>query len=191
MTRWPLTLRSATARELDVIIGLIEDAASWLRTKNTDQWTRPWPDREGRDERVLADLDRGRTWIVWDGTTAAATITADPDEDPRWPERWRNHPAIYVQRQVVSRPYAGVSLGAELLDWAGRKGRSDHGAAWIRVSAWKTNKRLHAYYQSQGFVPCGLCDDRDGYPAGARFQKPTSEIKPTGRGLSLEAPPTG
>ncbi len=191
MTRWPLTLRRATAHELDVIISLIEDAASWLGTKNTDQWKRPWPDREARDKRVLADLDQERTWLVWDGSTAAATITADSDEDLRWPERCRKYPAIYVQRLVVGRPYAGVSLGAELLDWAGRYGWRDHGAAWVRVSAWKTNKRLHAYYQSQGFVPCGLCDDRDGYPSGARFQKPTSEIKPTGRGLFLEAPPAG
>ena len=42
---------------------------------NTDQWARPWPDREGRDARVRQGLERGETWIVWDGDAPAATMT--------------------------------------------------------------------------------------------------------------------
>jgi hypothetical protein len=33
----PLLLRRATERDHDMIIGLIDEAAEWLRTKNTDQ----------------------------------------------------------------------------------------------------------------------------------------------------------
>ena len=25
------------------VLGLIEDARSWLQNKNTDQWVNPWP----------------------------------------------------------------------------------------------------------------------------------------------------
>jgi GNAT superfamily N-acetyltransferase len=189
MTGWPLELRRASASNLDVIIGVIEDVAAWLRLQKTDQWDRPWPNQEERDDRIKKDLNREKTWIAWDGDTAAATITTDWAEDLRWPEQLRRYPAVYIQRLVVRRPYAGKSLGAELLDWAGRNGQRDHGAAWIRVSAWTTNQGLHAYYKRQGFRPCGLCDNRDGYPSAAMFQKPTAAIGTTAHGLFTEEPP--
>jgi GNAT superfamily N-acetyltransferase len=186
MTRWPLLLCPASERDLGVIVQLIEDAAKWLRTKNTDQWARPWPNRTGRDSRILGDLRRDRTWIGWDGATPAATITTDTDENPGWPKPWRYDPAIHVHRLVVGRPYAGVGLGAELLGWAGGTGRRDHGAAWIRVDAWTTNHGLHAYYMRQGFALCGF-HVADGYPSAAMFQKPLNDVATSSDSLFIEA----
>lgn len=171
----PIALRHGTVDDLGTIIRLIEEAAEWLRAKGTDQWARPWPNRAGRDDRILASLSHGKTWIGWDGGTPAATITADPDKDPYWPDDLRRDPAVYVHRLVVRRAYKGAGLGAALLDWAGWTARRDHGAQWIRVSAWTTNVSLHGYYRRQGFLPCGLHAD-DGYPSAARFQKPTAPI---------------
>jgi GNAT superfamily N-acetyltransferase len=182
MPRWPLNARLSTVAEMPVIIRLIDEAAAWLRTKNTDQWAKPWPNRAGRDSRILADLRLGKTWIVWDGSTPAATITASAGDDPYWPDDLRCDPAVYVYRLVVSRPYSGVGLGAALLDWSGQSGRRDYSALWIRVSAWTTNAALHAYYRRQGFLPCGLHPD-DGYPSAARFQKPTSAVADSAPGL--------
>ena len=46
-------IRLAEARDLEDIHGLIGEAAGWLEgTKNTDQWTRPWPTREARNARM-------------------------------------------------------------------------------------------------------------------------------------------
>jgi GNAT superfamily N-acetyltransferase len=177
-----LDLRQASTGDLEVIVRLIEGAAGWLRTKGTDQWAQPWPDRVGRDRRIVTHLGSGKTWICWDRQTPAATITADPDEDPYWPERQRREPAIYINRLVVSRAYAGAGLGAELIDWAGRKARRDYGALWIRVSAWTTNTGLHSYYRGQGFQASGFHTD-DGYPSGARFQKSTANLPASGLGL--------
>jgi GNAT superfamily N-acetyltransferase len=171
----PIALRRGTVDDLGTIIRLIEEASAWLRAKGTDQWARPWPNRAGRDSRILASLSQGKTWIGWDDGTPAATITADPDEDPYWPDDLRRDPAVYVHRLVVRRAYKGAGLGAALLDWAGWTARRDHGAQWTRVSAWTTNVGLHGYYRRQGFLPCGLHAD-DGYPSAARFQKPTAPI---------------
>lgn len=179
-------LRRASEHDLAVIVGLIEDAAGWLRTKNTDQWARPWPNSAGRDSRILSDLHRERTWVGWDGATPAATITTDTDENPAWPKRLRDDPAIHIYRLVVGRQYAGAGLGAELLDWAGRTGRRDHEAAWIRVNAWTTNHRLHAYFTRQGFAFCGFHLD-DGHPSAAMFQKPTHLLEATSCRLFAEA----
>lgn len=34
----------ANADDFDTVLGLIEEAAAWLRTKGTNQWAKPWPD---------------------------------------------------------------------------------------------------------------------------------------------------
>jgi len=190
MPDWPITLRRGTVDDLGTIIRLIEEAAEWLRDKSTDQWARPWPNRAGRDSRILASLSEGKTWIGWDDAVPAATITADPDEDPYWPDDLRREPAIYVHRLIVRRPYSGVGLGAALLDWAGWTARRDHGARWVRVSAWTTNVGLHGYYQGQGFERCGFHPD-DGYPSRARFQKSTAPIPAPGPDLFRESWPPG
>jgi GNAT superfamily N-acetyltransferase len=186
MPEWPISLHRATAADMTVVILLIEEAAEWLRHKGTDQWARPWPSRAGRDSRILESLEQGKTWLGWDNGVPAATITADPDDDPYWPDHMRREPAIYVHRLVVGRSYRGAGLGAALLDWAGRTSLRDHGAQWIRISAWTTNAGLHAYYRSQGFEGCGFHAD-DGYPSAARFQKPTANLPAAEPGLFREA----
>lgn len=71
-----MCLTRATVAHLDVVLGLIEDARNWLWTKKgTNQWEKPCPNRALRDERVLAGLRDGKTWIVWDGDIAAASVT--------------------------------------------------------------------------------------------------------------------
>jgi len=188
MGSWSLDVRRATADELKVVIRLIEGAAAWLRTKDTDQWSAPWPDQAGRDSRIMAHLRSGKTWLIWDRGIPAATITADPQDDPYWPQSQRQEPALYVHRLVVNRAYAGLGLGADLLDWAGRRAQRDHDALWIRVSAWTTNQRLHQYYARLGFSRCERRIN-DNYPSAALFQRPAKELRAAGQILLREPPP--
>ena len=165
--------------DLDEVRGLVREAADWLRTKNTDQWANPWPDRAGQQKRILNDLLKGKTWIVWDGDTAAGTITVDTDEPldlnerPVWPDHKRHEPALYVRRVIVGRRYGGIGLGAALLDWAADMAKRDHNAALIRIDVWTTNEELHAYYEGQLFTrregrdPQGLAY----YPSQALFER--------------------
>jgi hypothetical protein len=70
-------VRRGSADDIGTIIGLINEAASWLRTKETDQWASPWPSETARDERVLRGQRFGRTWLVEDDRqNAVATVTA-------------------------------------------------------------------------------------------------------------------
>ena len=167
-----------TRRNRKAVLRLIDEASAWLRTKDTDQWAEPWPTRKQRDARVRKDLADGKTWIVWDGRTAAATVTIAAAANP---SVWRGcdcalaEPAIYVHRLVTAREYGGRGLGAELIDWAGIRGHLLNGAKWIRIDVWTSNAGLHQYYKMAGFEPCGYCAD-PAYPSGALFQKPVSEI---------------
>ncbi len=166
--------------DLDAVSGLVREAAEWLRTsKNTDQWAEPWPDRARQRERMLNDLLKGKTWLVWDGETVAATITVDTGEpvdlndQPVWPKRKTDRPALYVRRIVVARSYAGCGLGAALLDWAADVAKKDHGAALIRIDVWTTNRELHAYYEGQRFTRLRGRELRKlaGYPSQALFER--------------------
>jgi len=134
------------------------EASQWLRAKRTDQWASPWPGEEARNERIRAAIRAGRTWVAWDGAQPAAAITTIPNDHQIWPKDIQRDPAIYIRRLVVARRYAGQSLGAQLVDWAGDRARREYGARWVRVEAWPADTELHAYFRRSGFEFCGFDD---------------------------------
>jgi GNAT superfamily N-acetyltransferase len=172
-----------TDRDLQAVLGLIEEARTWLGTKGTNQWASPWPDLKRRDARVRRGLAVGKTWIVWEGEVAVATITIATRPNAKvWYGRGSydlSERAVYAHRLITTRKYAGYGLGAQLIDWAGLGGDRDYGAKWIRIDVWTKNEELHNYYQQRGFTRCGTCPD-PGYPSGALFQKPVSAIQSVG-----------
>jgi GNAT superfamily N-acetyltransferase len=165
----------------DTVIGLIDEAAAWLQTKDTDQWAAPWPNRDKRDARTMRGLQGEKTWIVWDGDIAAATVTLAAKLNPNVWSRPActcdlSERAVYAHRLITARNYAGYGLGAQLIDWAGLRARDRYGATRIRIDVWTTNAALHDYYMKTGFEPCGFCADPD-YPSGRLFQKRTARIE--------------
>jgi len=166
--------------DLGEVRGLFSEAAEWLRmSKDTDQWADPWPDRARHTERIRYDLLKGKTWLVWDGTIAAATITVDTEEpldendQPVWPAHKCRQSALYVRRVIVRRSHASLGLGAALLDWAAEMAQRDHQAALIRIDVWTTNHELHAYYEGQHFTRREGRDPRElgNYPSQALFER--------------------
>jgi GNAT superfamily N-acetyltransferase len=181
------TTRLATVGQQPIVIGLIDEAAAWLRGKDTDQWTKPWPDRRARDGRVRHGLERGETWIVWDGETPAATMTICERANPGvWPGG-DDEDAVYIHRLVVSRAYAGRELGGLMIDWAVQRELRKRPVEWVRVDVWSTNSGLHDYYERQGFIRCGNCPDPR-YPSGALFQKAAEDTRKTDTSRLIEEP---
>lgn len=176
-----MRIARAESTDLQIVLGLIDEARDWLKRQDTDQWQKPWPDEAGRNARVFKGLEGGCTWIVWDGQIPAATVTITPRRNA---DVWSASActcdlaerAVFVHRLITARKYAGLGLGAELLDWAGLRGQRLYGARWIRIDVWSTNRGLHEYYLDRGFESCGYCADRD-YPSGALFQKPVAAIR--------------
>jgi GNAT superfamily N-acetyltransferase len=167
-----------TRRNRKAVLGLIEEASSWLRTKDTDQWAKPWPNKRKRNKRVRLGLKNGKTWIVWHGTIPVATVTiAERANEMVWGAAACDMTAraVYVHRLVTRRSYAGSGLGEQLIDWAGQRGRDRSAAQWIRIDVWTGNTALHEYYTKRGFLPCGWCPNPD-YPSGALFEKPVASI---------------
>ncbi len=175
-----LCIRRAAEDDMPTIIGFIDEAAAWLRTKDTDQWATEWPSRKARDDRVLRGLRARRTWMVENHLCApVATITIREHGNQKlWTVQEQSEKAVYVSRLIVSRSYSGDGIGAALIDWAGLRGLRGWGAEWVRIDVWSTNVALHNYYEKRGFRFCRICQLPKGeyYPSAALFQKPTSKI---------------
>lgn len=185
-----LRIRRGTTGDADTIIGLIDEAADWLRGKGTDQWATPWPDRTARDRRVRRGLRNGHTWIAEANGRPIATITYRPHGNRKlWTRKEDQTPAVYVSRLIVTRSAAGLSVGTAMIDWAAARAMRDWNAQWIRIDVWTTNVALHNYYEKRGFrrLRIAQCQAED-YPSAALFQKPTSEID-LAAGLSFEVDP--
>jgi GNAT superfamily N-acetyltransferase len=173
-----LQVRQGVVGDKRTIIGLIDEAADWLHTKNTDQWDKPWPSRRARDDRVERGLRRDNTWIVEAESRPIATITyRRHGNQSLWTTREDDEPAVYVSRLIVSRACAGLGLGAALVDWAAGRAVTEWHARWIRIDVWTTNTALHEYYEKRGFRYLRTCPyDPKFYPSAALFQKSTEEI---------------
>ena len=177
--RYLFVLYPAAPGDLDLVVRLDREAAEWLGGIGTDQWQKPWPDQAGRRERIRNDLLKGKTWLVRDGETIAATITVDNDEPldlnerPVWPPSEIQRPVMYVRRVIVSRRYARHELGAALLNWAADRAKV-HGAELIRIDVWTTNTKLHDYYEGQKFTRCRDPQGLGSYPSQALFERPVN-----------------
>jgi GNAT superfamily N-acetyltransferase len=169
-------VRSAVAGDMPAIIGFIDEAATWLADKGTDQWATPWPDEAQRDDRVRRGIDDGCTWMLQDDGRTVGTISCRAEGNPKlWTAAERDEPALYVSRLIVCREYGGQGLGHELFDWAGKWASGQYGARWIRIDVWTTNFLLHDYYEKRGFQFVRKCDYVD-YPSAMLFQKATAGI---------------
>jgi GNAT superfamily N-acetyltransferase len=171
------SVRLATPDDLEVILGLIDDAADWLRTMNTDQWAQPWPNRRERDARVLRGLLACRTWLVEDDGVPVATVTYRPDGNrDLWTDEEQRESSVYMSRLVINRKYEGQGVGAALTDWAGARARDEYGAETLKIDVWTTNHQLHEYYKGRGFHFLRKYEEDESYPSAALFSKPTEDI---------------
>jgi GNAT superfamily N-acetyltransferase len=142
----------ATSERVVDVLGVLDEAAAWLRAGGIRQWPvrfeAAW---------ILDAIGRGETWLVMLGDRICGTVTLDWS-DPLWSDVGGagapagGLPSGYVHRMAVRRRAAG--LGAVMLEWAAESARQ-RGCAALRLDCVATNRRLRAYYESVGFVHCG------------------------------------
>jgi GNAT superfamily N-acetyltransferase len=150
-----LVFRRADHRDADAIGDMYEETVKWLADKGTDQWQPDAMEARGRVHAGKRGLDlaisRGEAWIVESAGTAVGTFVLDAYADPEfWYESDKPEQALYLHRMVVSRAASGAGIGAQILAWAGSEA-ARRGRLYLRLDAWRTNKKLHAYYLLQGF----------------------------------------
>jgi ribosomal protein S18 acetylase RimI-like enzyme len=192
MTTPAYNIRPAGLDDVSLILRLISSSAAWLEEyKRTDQWARPWPNRDERDARVVQGIMDNLTSMVEDdaGTPIGTVTCREHGNDMLWTKAELAEPAAYVSRLIVSRDHAGEGIGAALIHWAGARAVDNWGARSVRVDVWTTNTALHQYYKDQGFEHLRTLDFPDPwqYPSAALFQKPAATLNRNVAGRFREA----
>lgn len=175
-----MIITRASLADVDVIMSWRRERVAWLAGRGEDQWSIPLP-----RSAVAATISAGQTWLVWDDHDPVATITLTayvdvdslwkPDRDPEalWHPEDDPADALYAAKMMLPLTRARSGLGTEMLDWAA--GRAwDAGLTWLRLDAWTTNPRLHAYYLDQGFQHVRTVVSR---VSGACFQRPSQPYR--------------
>jgi GNAT superfamily N-acetyltransferase len=170
-----MIISRARRDDLDTILTWRDEASRWLATRGIDQWAKPWPTAKEQAARIVASIDAGETWMVWDDGSPVATVALDRRADARlWTSEERLEAALYLHRLIVQRKYAGRRLGAEILTWACTKAACV-GAQWVRIDVWTDNRRLQEYYEQHGFQHVRTLNLVD-YPSGALYQRPAVAV---------------
>lgn len=162
-----MQLEVASLAELDEVVGVLDEAAGWLKEIGVDE---QWPPRF-RPGMVTPSIERGETWLARIDGIVAGTITLDWD-DPLWADV--EGTAGYVHRVAVRRSAAG--LGARLLDWAIDTTRAKDRDN-LRLDCAISSRRLRSYYEDRGFrhhsdVPVGRRTEDGPLVWMSRYQLP-------------------
>lgn len=139
-----ITFHQVTAAQTRDVLDVLDEAAGRLHARGIEQW----PQRFAASwvEEAIAE---GHTWLVYVDGVIAGTVTLDWS-DPLWEDV--DGTAGYLHRMAVRRAAAGV--GAHVLAWA-RSAAVDRGVAALRLDCVRSNDRLRAYYEGNGFLHRG------------------------------------
>lgn len=177
MTARALSVRPASMSELDVVLGLLKERIDWLRAQGSDQWS-AW---ETWRAKIQPALERGHVWLLLDGSDPIGTVSVEFQGDHDfWSGDERAEPAAYLSKLAIRLDHAGHELGALLTSWV-RDYAYRRGCRYVRLDAWKTNDRLHAYYASRGWKYVRTVDN-PGRNSGALFQLPVAAMARPQRG---------
>ncbi|WP_331752966.1 GNAT family N-acetyltransferase (plasmid) [Streptomyces sp. NBC_00637] len=166
-----MRITRATLADIPRLQQFRTDAAAWLAGQGSDQWSTPYP-----EELLRQSIAAGEVFLVHDlvSTDPVATVTLDAKADPvLWTPEEIQEPALYVHKLTVACPGSRRGLGSRILDWCGDQAART-GARWLRLDAWTTNTRLHAYYRAQAFTHVRTVYADEAYGSGWVAQRPAA-----------------
>jgi len=146
-----LGFRKAKPGEIETVLSLLRDAASWMKGRGIDHW-REWLDPpEIFVKWIREGFDRGQFYMVQgDGRTIGCVRMQS--RDPFWGEG--EDSAGYIHSFTIDRDLAGRGIGVEVLNLIQDYFR-EHGKKFFRLDCGTEVKGLRAYYERFGFKPVG------------------------------------
>lgn len=133
--------------EIDTVVDILEEAASWLASRGIDQW------RQGsflgpRYDSIADQVYRGEVYLATLDGEPVGTLTLQWEDKNFWGDV--SDAAIYVHRIAIRRAYAGKGLGLRLLQWA-ESTAAKAGKSFLRLDCMAENSALCEYYEYAGF----------------------------------------
>ncbi|MDT0447831.1 GNAT family N-acetyltransferase [Streptomyces hesseae] len=154
-TTHDIRIRPGGPADAPAILDMLDSAVAWMNDRgNTEQWgTTPYSRKPGGVARVERYVTENAPYIAeLDGTPVGAMVL-DSGPSPQMPIAPAGGPERYVRLLVSDRRYAGLGIGAALLDRAVEETRRA-GVELLRVDCWAGGGgELVAFYERNGFTP--------------------------------------
>ena len=159
-----MLFRTGSSEETDAVVALFDANVSWLVERGrSDQWgSEPFSISPKHVEFVRNLLSDGIVTIAEiDGEVVGASVVTDHPMDyvPAIDE-----PERYLKLLIASPAHRGKKIGHRLIELA-RERTIFEGVDLLRVDCWAGgDRRLVAYYTSEGFTPTEEIEVRPGTP---------------------------
>jgi ribosomal protein S18 acetylase RimI-like enzyme len=161
-----LTMTLARPDELDVVLGIYDEAAQWVTERGFGHWEYPQP--QWIRQLVAMDIEQSRVYLARarNSDHVLGTLRILWRDAEVWPED--GDEAGYVHGLAIRAEARGRGLGAQMLDWAATHIRAQ-GKRFLRLDCDAGNSLLCGYYERLGFAFRG--EVSAGHHVGARYEK--------------------
>lgn len=155
-------VRTGSTVDTDAVVALFDANIAWLVERGrSEQWgSEPWSGDPGKVTFVRDLLASGPVTIAEkDGKVVGASVLADHPM-PYVPAT--DEPERYLKLLIASPAHRGEGIGHRLIEMA-RAATVAAGIDLLRVDCWSGgDRRLVAYYVSEGFTPTQEIEVRPG-----------------------------
>ena len=114
-----LSIRQATARDLDEVAGILCEAARWLEESGMAMWR----EDDLLPIRIAEDVRCGLFFLAECDGEAAGTVRFQLEDKLFWPDV-PQHDSTFIHRLAVRRRFAGGEISSALILWAIGRTRS-------------------------------------------------------------------
>lgn len=151
-----ISFQLANITELSLTLSLLKEAAVWLQSKNTQQWSFWINPPKGKIDWIKEGFENEEFYFVYQNNEILLGMFRLMYFDEQyWGERPdRFDKAAYVHSLTIKREFAGQALGALFLQKIEDKLRSE-GIFKFRLDCMQSNIGLCNYYERQGFTKVG------------------------------------
>lgn len=167
-----LEISAAAPGDLPEILTLFDEAVLWLNNKGiTGQWgTTPFSAQPNMQQRLNRWIEAGDLFVGRVEGDLVGVLAVSEHIPEYAVSEWERRPAraCYLEAFTTNRRYQGRGVGSALIKWA-EAYSLERGVGRLRLDCWGENAALCAYYEGQGYTPCG--DFRVGNWRGQLFEK--------------------
>jgi protein-tyrosine phosphatase len=135
--------------DIDTVLGILDEAASWLLENKIPS---VWEPGGFSRQAFLEQISRGEVHIGLADEKPAGTITLQWSDSLFWGEQQPD--AGYVHKLAVRPVYSGQNVGLEMLRWAEAEARRA-GKPFLRLNCLAADPKIRHYYEQAGFLHKG------------------------------------
>jgi GNAT superfamily N-acetyltransferase len=150
-------VRKAELVDGETVFRILQDTASWLRSKGVAQWEEFLHD-DGMITTVNQAILSGITYIVGENAGDIVAVFNLSSEQNDWDiDMWgkRNDSAYYLHKLAVAKDYRRQQIGGQILGWIDDNIRD---GCVVRLDCYADNPILNQYYHQAGFTFVGYAN---------------------------------